>query len=254
MPNILRRGAPTKAWIESGELARILLDSTAEAIYALDMLGNCTFCNSACLRLLGYKDAVELIGKKMHSIMHHTRPDGTPYPGDECRIYSAFRRGEGCHVDDELVWCADGSSLPVEYWSYPIRENNLLMGAVVTFIDITERRRAQHAVQQSEEMFRQLAENIREIFYILTPNPPRMVYVSPAYEEIFERPCLELYDQASAWMDSVQPEDRHRVLRVFEQSMQGLRTAMEYRLVRPDGSVRLIQRTQLSCSRMHKAS
>jgi two-component system, sensor histidine kinase and response regulator len=240
MPNILRRRAPAKAWIESGELARILLDSTAEAIYALDMLGNCTFCNSACLRLLGYKDAVELIGKKMHSIMHHTRPDGTPYPGDECRIYSAFRRGEGSHVDDELVWCADGTSLPVEYWSYPIRENNLLMGAVVTFIDITERRRAQQAVQQSEEMFRQLAENIRDVFYILTPNPPRMVYVSRAYEEIFERPCQELYDQASAWMDSVQPEDRHRVLRVFEQSMQGLRTAMEYRLVRPDGSVRWI--------------
>jgi len=117
MANGLSRRAPAKAWIESGELARVLLDSTAQAIYALDMLGNCMFCNSACLRLLGYEDPLELMGKKMHSIIHHTRPDGTPYPGDECRIYSAFRRGEGSHVDDEVVWRADGTSFPVEYWS-----------------------------------------------------------------------------------------------------------------------------------------
>jgi signal transduction histidine kinase len=77
----------------------------------------------------------------MHGILHHTRSDGTPYPSDECRIYLAFRRGEGSHVDDEVVWRADGTSFPVEYWSYPIRKNNLLIGAVVTFVDITERKR-----------------------------------------------------------------------------------------------------------------
>src|SRR6202165_5366649 len=141
MTSGLRRPASAKAWIETEELARIL-DSTAEAIYGLDMQGNCMFCNSACLRFLGYKDPVELIGKKMHTVMHHSRPDGTPYPSEECRIYLAFRRGEGSHVDDEVVWRADGTSFPVEYWSYPIRENNLLIGAVVQFVDITERRRA----------------------------------------------------------------------------------------------------------------
>jgi two-component system sensor histidine kinase/response regulator len=240
MANRLRRRATAKAWIENGDLARILLDSTAEAIYALDMLGNCTFCNSECLRLLGYKDSLELIGKKMHSIMHHTRPDGTPYPSDECRIYSAFRRGEGSHVNDEVIWRADGTSFAVEYWSYPIRENNLLLGAVVTFIDITARRRAEHALQQSEEMFRQLAENIREIFFIVTPDPPRMVYVSPAYEEVFGRPCQELYDRADAWIDAIHPEDRSHVLSVFERSMQGVATVMEYRMPRPDGSLRWI--------------
>jgi len=125
-------------------------------------------------------------------------------------------------------------------WSYPIRENNVLIGAVVTFVDITERRRTEHALQQSEEMFRQLAENIRDIFYILTPNPLRMAYISPAYEEVFGRPCQELYDRADAWIDSVHPEDRHHVLSNFERSMQGLATGMEYRLVRPDKSVRWI--------------
>ena len=200
MTNRLSRPAPAKAWIEPEELARIL-DSTAEAIYGLDMQGNCMFCNSACLRLLGYKDPPELIGKKMHTMMHHSRPDGTPYPSEECRIYLAFRRGEGSHVDDEVVWRADGTSLPVEYWSYPIRKNNVLIGAVVTFVDITERRRAQYALQQSEEMFRQLAENIREIFFIVTTDPPRMAYISPAYEEVFGRPRQELYERADAWID-----------------------------------------------------
>jgi len=236
----LSRGAPAEACIESAELERLLLNSTGEAVYGLDMLGNCTFCNSACLRLLGYKDPVELIGKNMHSIMHHTRPDGTPYPSDECRIYLAFRRGEGSNVDDEVVWRADGTSFPVEYRSYPVRKNNLLVGAVVTFIDITERRRAQHALQQSAEMFRQLAENIREISFIVTPNPPRMAYISPAYEEVFGRLCQELYDRADAWIDSIHLEDRHQVQNVFEQSMQGVATTMEYRLARPDGSVRWI--------------
>jgi two-component system sensor histidine kinase/response regulator len=235
----LSRGALAKSDIDSAEL-RLVLDSTGEAIYRIDMLGNCTFCNAACLRFLGYNDPVELIGKNMHNTIHHTRPDGTPYPSKECRIYSAFRQGEGSHVDDEVVWRADGTSFPVEYWSYPIRENNLLIGAVVTFVDITERRRAQHALQQSEEMFRQLAENIREVFFVVTPDPPRMAYISPAYEEVFGRACQELYDRADAWIDSVHPEDRNHVLSVFEQSLRGVATAMEYRLIRPDGSARWI--------------
>src|SRR5438046_7146265 len=201
----LSRRVSTKTYIESTEL-RLLPDSTGEAIYGIDMMGNCTIGNSACLRLLGYSDPVELIGKHMHKIMHHTRPDGTPYPSDECRIYLAFRGGEGSHVDDEVVWRADGTSFPVEYWSYPIRDENVLIGAVVTFVDITERKRAEHALQQSAEMFRQLMENIREVFFIVEPDPPTMVYVSPAYEEVAGRPRLELYDRDDAWIDSVYPQ------------------------------------------------
>src|SRR6266436_2831556 len=101
----LGKRTSAKAYIESTEL-RLLPDSTGEAIYGLDMLGNCTFCNSACLRLLGYSDPVELIGKNMHNLMHHTRPDGTPYPSDECGIYLAFRGGEG------TMWMTKSSGAP----------------------------------------------------------------------------------------------------------------------------------------------
>jgi len=235
-----RRRAPAEARLQNGELAKRLLDSAGEAIYALDLLGNCTFCNSACLRLLGYQGPSELIGKDMHTMMHHSRPDGTPYPSDECPIYLAFLRGESSHVDDEVVWRADGTSFPVEYWSHPIREKNVLIGAVVTFVDITARKREQRALRQSEEMFRQLAENIREVLFIVTPDPPRMAYISPAYDEVTGRPRQEVYDRADAWIDSVHPQDRDRVVSVFKQSMQGVATTMEYRLIRPGGSVRWI--------------
>lgn len=114
-------------------------------------------------QLLGYSDPLDLLGKSMRTVMHHTRRDGTLYPIDECRIYLAFRRGEGSHADDEVVWRADGTSFPVEYWSYPIRQHSNLIGAVVSFVDITERISAQRALQQSEEMFRRLAENIQEV-------------------------------------------------------------------------------------------
>jgi len=232
--------SPAETFVDKAELGRLLLESTGEAICALDMMGHCTFCNSASLRLLRYKDPVELIGRSMHDTMHHTRPNGTPYPSDECRICLAFRRGQATHVDDEVIWRSDGTSFPVECWSYPVRENHFLIGAVVTFVDISERRRAEHAQQQSAEMFRQLAENIREIFFIVTPDPPKMAYVSPAYEEVTGRSRQELYDRVDAWIDLVHPEDRHHVLNVFEQSLRGVATAMEYRLIRPDGSVRWI--------------
>jgi PAS domain S-box-containing protein len=128
---------------QSEEKLRLLLDSTAEAIYGTDLNGNCTFCNTACLSMLGYQHEDDLTGKNMHSRIHHTYQDGTAFPVEKCRIYQAFRLGEGTHVDDEVLWRADGTSFPVEYWSYPQYRNGVIIGAVVTFVDITERRQAQ---------------------------------------------------------------------------------------------------------------
>lgn len=126
---------------------QLLLDSTAEAIYGIDLEGNCTFSNRACLEILGYTRPEDLLGKNMHRLMHHSRPNGYPYPVDECRIYQAFRRGEASHVDDEVVWRADGASFPCEYWSYPVWRDAKLVGCVVTFVDISERKRAQDALR-----------------------------------------------------------------------------------------------------------
>ncbi len=118
---------------------RLLLDSAAEAIYGIDTQGNCTFCNPACLQMLGYRDADELIGKNMHRLIHYKYPDETIFPVEECRIFQAFLAGEKTHVEDEVFWRADGSSFPVEYWSHPQFHHGEVVGAVVTFMDITER-------------------------------------------------------------------------------------------------------------------
>src|ERR1039458_10464173 len=96
----------------------------------------CTFANAACARLLGYNDTSQFIGRNMHALIHHTRADGTSYPMDECRIYQGFRRGEPSHIQDEVLWRAEGSSFPAEYWSYPIRRGGEVVGSVVTFLDI----------------------------------------------------------------------------------------------------------------------
>ncbi len=144
---------------ESQENYLLLLNSTAEAIYGLDLNGNCTFCNPACVRLLGYQDSTDLLGKKMHAVLHHTRADGTPYPEQECEIYVAVRKGTPSHVTDEVLWCADGTSFSAEYWSYPMYRAGERVGAVVTFLDISDRKRAELALRESEEKYRKLFEN-----------------------------------------------------------------------------------------------
>ena len=101
---------------ESEERVRLLLESTGEAIYGIDLDGNCTFCNPACLQILGYDDVANLLERNMHRAIHHTKPDGSPYPDAECQIYQAFRQRRGVHVDDEVLWRADGTSFQAEYW------------------------------------------------------------------------------------------------------------------------------------------
>lgn len=140
----------------SEQQVRLLLDSTAEAIYGLDLEGVCTFANAASVRLLGYQSSDDLVGKKMHNLIHHTRSDNSPYPEVECPIYSSFRTGRRNHVDDEVLWRFDGSSFWAEYWSYPILSEDRIVGSVVTFLDITERKRTgQELLNAHEKLLRQ---------------------------------------------------------------------------------------------------
>lgn len=138
--------------LDSEEKVRLLLDSTAEAIYGIDLHGRCTFANPACVRLLGYQNDNDLIGRNMHTLVHHTRLDGSPYPENECPINGVSITGKGIHVDTELLWRANGESFPSEYWSYPVIRNNEIVGAVVTFLNITERRLAEEGLRRSQKM------------------------------------------------------------------------------------------------------
>ena len=131
---------------ESEEKLRLLLDSTAEAIYGIDLEHRCTFCNPACLRALGYEHIEQVLGKNMHQLLHHSRADGTLFPVEECRVHRVTQTGEGVHAEDEVFWRANGTSFPAEYWSYPQRRGQEVVGAVVGFINITERKLAEAAL------------------------------------------------------------------------------------------------------------
>ena len=137
---------------EREESIRLLLHSTAEAIYGIDAAGVCTFCNPACVRMLGYRRAEEIVGKNMHGLIHHTKPDGTVYPEKECPVVGVSRDGNGYHAENEVLWKADGSMLHAECWSYPILRGTTLTGAVVTFLDLTERRHLERQLAQAQKL------------------------------------------------------------------------------------------------------
>ena len=117
----------------------MVLEAAGEGIFGLDLHGNVTFVNPAASDKTGWSTQ-DLPGQPMHNLVHHTKPDGTPYPSEECPIYAAFTTGTTHSRDDEVFWRKDGSSFPVEYTSSPIFEDGGIAGAVVTFRDITERK------------------------------------------------------------------------------------------------------------------
>jgi formate hydrogenlyase transcriptional activator len=169
--------------LDSEERTRLILDSTSEAICGCDSNGICLFSNSSAARMLGYDDPAELIGKNLHALEHHTRRDGTPYPIEECPIYIGFQKNENVHRDDELYWRKDGTCFPVEFWSHIVIREGKTLGAVITFIDITERKQAEAALRKSEERWRSVYEN-SAIGVALTELNGRFLAVNRAYEKM----------------------------------------------------------------------
>ena len=171
------------AFRDGEERTRLILDSASEAICGCDSEGTCLFSNPAAARILGYDCPSELLGKNMHALEHHTRKDGTPYPIEECPIYIGFQKGEDVHRDDEIYWRKDGTSFPVEYWSHPVVREGRTLGAVITFIDITERKQVEAALRKSEERWRSVYEN-SAVGVALTDLNGRFLAVNRAYEEM----------------------------------------------------------------------
>ena len=139
---------------ELGQLRRqrqLILNAVGEGVYGLDLDGNVTFVNPAAAAMINWP-MEELIGKSMHAVLHHSHPDGSPYPREDCPIYAAFQDGSVRRITNEVFWRNDGTSFPVEYISTPMHdEEGRLIGAVVTFRDITQRRWAEEVLQRANE-------------------------------------------------------------------------------------------------------
>ena len=127
----------------------LILKSVGEGVYGLDTKGHTTFVNDTAANMLGWQ-LEDLIGKRQHDIIHHTKADGSHYEAEDCPIYAAFKDGKVHRVDTDVFWRKDGTCFPVEYISTPMKDDKgKLMGAVVAFSDITRRKEADRALHKS---------------------------------------------------------------------------------------------------------
>jgi PAS domain S-box-containing protein len=228
---------------EGEDKLRLLLESTAEAIYGIDIEGRCTFCNPACLRSLGYERVDELLGKNMHDLIHHSRADGRMFPVEECRIFRAFQTGIGVHAENEVLWKADGKSFSAEYWAYPQLREGKIVGAVVAFIDITERKLAEEALRESEERLR-LAVQAGKMYAFDWDVATDAIIRS---EEAARIPGLvgePIRLTKQQLLASVHPEDRATFINsTAERTPESPDAQITFRLLRPDGSILWLERT-----------
>jgi PAS domain S-box-containing protein len=181
-----------------------MLASTGEGVFGVDMEGLCVFINPAGARMIGLEPQL-VLGQNMHVLTHHSHAYGAHYPMDDCPIYNAFRQGQPCRIDSEVFWRADGSSFPVEYSSYPVFDQGQVRGAVVTFVDITERKRAEDALHQAKnELELRVAERTRAL-----------------------ETALQQLRELAAWSEAVREEERTRIAREVHDELGSLLVALK---------------------------
>jgi PAS domain S-box-containing protein len=182
----------------------LMLASTGEGVFGVDLDGLCVFINPAGARMIGLQPE-QVLGQNMHVLTHHAHADGTHYPLDDCPIYNAFRQGQPCRIDSEVFWRAGGSSFPVEYSSYPVFDQGQVRGAVVTFVDITERKRAEDALHQAKnELEQRVAERTQAL-----------------------ETALQQLRELAAWSEAVREEERTRIAREVHDELGSLLVALK---------------------------
>ncbi len=192
---------PTDAWRDP---LGLLLASTGEGVFGVDLDGLCVFINHAGARMIGFVPD-ELLGRNMHELTHHSHADGQHYPVEDCPIFNAFRQGLPCRIDSEVFWRRDGSAFPVEYSSHPILDQGQVRGAVVTFVDITERKRAADALQRAKD---ELEERVRE----------RTLALETALRQVRE---------LAARSETVREDERTRIAREVHDELGSLLVALK---------------------------
>lgn len=210
------------------------VENSTDLIAMANREGKFVFGNQSFLGALGCVKE-EVIGKHFSAIFSANNPS-------ELLQELGARMHQPSGWKGECLICRrDGTEFVVALSVGPVRDGEgRVIGSFGVAQDVTERRKVEEAQRRSEEQFRQLADTIREVFFIMNADPASMEYISPAYDEIWGRPRQQVLDRHTDWMQSVHPEERERVLGVLAQALQGAETHMDYRVVRPDGSIRWI--------------
>ncbi len=176
--NALRFALESEERRQAEERTRMILESSAEGIFGVDEEGDITFVNPAACKMLGFSTE-ELIGQPSHAIIHHHKPDGSLYPREECPMYAAYTRGEASRIDDEFLWRKDGSGFPVEYGANPIVKDERVLGAVVSFSDITVRKQQETELQTQHSALESAANAI-----VITDNKGTIQWVNQAFTQL----------------------------------------------------------------------
>lgn len=185
--DISERKQAEKAFRESQEQINLILESAAEGIFGLDTSGMVTFCNQAAASMLGY-DIDELIAISMHEAIHFTRADGSAYDITECPMRSAYQDGARHNVTDEVLWRKDGHSFPVEYTAVPMYKDEQLVGAVVMFKDITERKKMEEEIKRINFLSDIALELTDSGYWLIDYSDPDYYYQSERSVQILGEP------------------------------------------------------------------
>ncbi|NJO79246.1 MAG: PAS domain-containing sensor histidine kinase [Cyanobacteria bacterium RM1_2_2] len=185
---------------------QLILSAIGEGVYGVDLQGNATFVNPAAAQMIGW-GAEELIGRSMHQVLHHSRPDYSPYPRAECPIYAAFQDGVIHRASEEVFWRKDGTSFPVEYISTPMRdERGKLIGAVVAFRDITKRKWAEAVLHRANE---ELEQMVRERTAELCQANEQLKELSEVRSRVVSMVCHEFRNPLNTILLSVSSLGRY---------------------------------------------
>jgi PAS domain S-box-containing protein len=216
----------------------LILRSAGEGIYGLDVRGHATFVNPAVAQMTGYT-IEELLGQPMHAILYHSKADATPYPWEACPVFATLTTGAVHQHGEGLLWRKDGTHVPVEYVSTPIHEGEAIVGAVVTFNDITERKRAEEALRLSRERYT-LAVNAGKVGVWDWHIESGHIYLDPILKALLGFQESEIPDEIGAWASHVHPDDVERVMVAAQDYLDGKTPEyeIEHRMVQKHGSIR----------------
>ena len=189
------------------QLLKTITDNASSALYMVDPGGLGTFVNPALERITGYR-ADELIGHVVHDNIHHTKPDGSPYPVHECPLTGAVRHRKIVRGEDLFVR-KNGTFFPVQYTAIPIFRGDIAVGTVIEFQDLTEAKVAERALQDSEELKRRIIESSTDCIKVLDLSG-NLLFMSSGGQQLLEIEDIRSYLNG-CWIDFWQPEDRPRV-------------------------------------------
>ncbi len=196
-------------------LSQLILKWAGEGIFGIDRDGRITFANPAAAVMLGY-EADEMILRKAHPLLQHTRADGEPKPESQSLIYAAFKDDDVYHVSDELFWRNDGESFPVEYTATPLRKAGEVVGAVVVFKDITERKLAERNLR---ETLNELARSNRELemfAYVVSHDLQEPLRMVQSYVQLLNRRYGDELDEDAREFIDFAVEGAERMQRMME--------------------------------------